>query len=134
MKIFLWTSVISFTVGSIFDVLTTLLGIVSILGNGAAVWFLGLAVTFVVFVLNSRIKEVFVEKQWWLMPFCVLALVFDFYTSLTGEQYLPSDMQGAVVSNSLGWITLIFISFFFVASPVLLSDSIRKLNLFGRDA
>lgn len=128
MKIFSWVSAISFGIGSFFDFLTTVFGIISILGNGLEAWSLALAATLVVFILSSRIREIFVEKQWWLMPFCLSALVFDFYTSVAGGQYLPSNMQGIVVNTPLGWLTLIFIAFFFVSSPVLLSDSIRKLN------
>jgi hypothetical protein len=129
MKVSLWGAAVIFGIGSICDVTTTVLGIVKILGDGLEVWLLGLMATFVVFALNSRTREAFVEKQWWLLPFCILALVFDFYTSITGEQYLPSEMQGISVSTPLGWLTLAFIAFFFVISPILLLDSIRKLDL-----
>jgi hypothetical protein len=129
MKIFAWVSVVSFAVGSVCDLITTILGIADILGDGLLAVILGAAATVVVMVLNSRTRDVFVEKQWWLLPFCILALIFDFYTSVAGEQYLPSDMQGIVVSTPLGWITLVFIAFFFVTSPMLLLDSVRKLNL-----
>lgn len=129
MKISLWISVVSFAVGSIFDLVTTVLGIVDILGSNLEAWILGGAATVIVLVLSSQIRDVYVEKRWWLLPFCILALIFDFYTSVTGGQYLSSDMQGIVVNTPLGWVTLIFIAFFFVISPILLLDSTRRLNL-----
>ena len=128
MKISNWASVASFGVGTIFDLATTVLGIAYILGGKAESWILGIAVTIVVFALTSRTREAFIEKQWWLLPLCVLALVFDFYTSLSGEQYLPANIQGIAISNWIGWLTLVFIAFFFVASPILLLESIRKLE------
>jgi hypothetical protein len=128
MKISLWFSVVAFTIGSVFDVATTVLGIADILGNELEAWILGGAVAIVVLVLNSQVRDAYIEKQWWLLPLCVLALVFDFYTSIKGGQYLPSNTQGIVVNTPLGWITLAFIAFFFVASPVLLIDSAQKLG------
>ena len=128
MRAALWISTIGFGVGCIFDLLTTVLGIADILGGGLVAWILAIAGTSVVIVLNFQTRDAFVKKQWWIVPFCVLAILFDFYTSMAGEQYLPPNLAGVAVSNPVGWITLAFIAFFFVASPVFLFDTLQKFK------
>jgi hypothetical protein len=128
MKSILIISCVAFFVGSFFDLLTTVLGVSDILGGTFISWVISIAATLVVLALNFQTKEAVLNKQWMVLPFCILAMIFDFYTSMTGEQYLPPEMQGLVFKDILSWITIIIISLLFVASPILLVESLKKLK------
>ena len=126
--------IFTFSIGMIWDAVTSFLGILEILGGqvGGQNWAnygIAIAGTAIVLGFNISTSSIWRERTWVLLGPWVACIPFDFATSLVGNyNYVIPEAVNPIWT----WVIIIFVTFLGTISPMLigyLTDSEASQNL-----